>query len=146
MRTHVPRLARWLVAMAAPPAQRSWLLADLEEEAAARARTAGAQAARRWSWRQAFTSIAPLIAQRIEATGPLLGRRHMRLWRGLSTDIKLSVRRLLHTPGFTIVCLLTLALGIGGNTAVFTLIDRVMLEPLPVPRPSELYRLGDTAA
>src|SRR5690606_7524585 len=37
-----------------------------------------------------------------------------------------------------------LTLGIGGNTAVFTLIDRVVLEPLPVPRPGDLHRLGDS--
>ena len=52
----------------------------------------------------------------------------------------------IEAPGFTVVCVLTLALGIGGNTAVFTLIDRVLLKPLPVPRPSELYRVGDTDA
>lgn len=68
----------------------------------------------------------------------------MSMWRGLRSDVTLSARRLLDTPGFALVCALTLALGIGGNTAVFTLIDRVMLKPLPVQRPSELYRLGDT--
>lgn len=64
--------------------------------------------------------------------------------RTLRSDLSLAVRRLLDAPSFTFVCVLTLALGIGGNTAVFTLIDRVMLKPLPVERPHELYRLGDT--
>ena len=63
----------------------------------------------------------------------------------LKSDFVLALRRLREAPGFALVCILTLALGIGGNTAVFTLIDRVMLKPLPVPRPAELYRLGDTA-
>ena len=67
----------------------------------------------------------------------------MGIWGGLRSDLLLAVRRLCHAPGFTAVCVATLALGIGGNTAVFTLIDRVLLEPLPVPRPAELYRLGD---
>jgi len=62
----------------------------------------------------------------------------------LRSDVKRAIRRLGHAPGFTFICVLTLALGIGGNTAVFTLIDRVMLKPLPVQRPNELYRLGDT--
>ena len=70
----------------------------------------------------------------------------MRAWRGFGADIAVAVRRLREAPGFTLVCVLTLALGIGGNTAVFTLIDRVLLKPLPVPRPSELYRVGDTDA
>jgi macrolide transport system ATP-binding/permease protein len=64
----------------------------------------------------------------------------------LGADVRLAVRRLLDAPGFALVCIATLAIGIGGNTAVFTLIDRVMLKPLPVPRPSELYRVGDTDA
>jgi macrolide transport system ATP-binding/permease protein len=66
--------------------------------------------------------------------------------RGLMADVVLALRRLWQAPGFAVVCIVTLALGIGGNTAVFTLIDRVMLKPLPVQRPSELYRLGDTDA
>jgi predicted permease len=61
----------------------------------------------------------------------------------MGADLTLAVRRLWDAPGFALVCLTTLALGIGGNTAVFTLIDRVMLRPLPVQRPTELYRLGE---
>jgi predicted permease len=68
----------------------------------------------------------------------------MSMWRGLATDVRLAWRRLLAAPGFAALCILTLALGIGGNTAVFTLIDRVILKPLPVPRPDELYRIGNT--
>ena len=67
-------------------------------------------------------------------------------WRGFRSDLMAATRRLREAPGFTLVCVLTLALGIGGNTAVFTLVDRVLLKPLPVPRPSELYRVGDTDA
>jgi hypothetical protein len=67
----------------------------------------------------------------------------MQIWQGLRSDVRVALRRLRQTPGFTLICIATLAIGIGGNTAVFTLIDRVILEPLPVPRPSELYRLGD---
>ncbi|HSC27518.1 MAG TPA: ABC transporter permease, partial [Vicinamibacterales bacterium] len=67
----------------------------------------------------------------------------MGIWSTLRSDIVLGVRRLLQSPGFALVSVLTLAIGIGGNTAVFTLIDRVVLKPLPVQRPSELYRLGD---
>jgi macrolide transport system ATP-binding/permease protein len=70
----------------------------------------------------------------------------MGIWSGLRSDLVLAARRLAENPGLAFVCVLTLALGIGGNTAVFTLTDRVMLKPLPVQRPAELYRLGDTDA
>ena len=57
-------------------------------------------------------------------------------------DLRYGVRQLLRTPGFTVVALLTLALGIGANTAVFTLVYGVVLKQLPVAQPSQLYRVG----
>jgi predicted permease len=59
-------------------------------------------------------------------------------------DLRFAIRRLTTQPGFTAVAVLTLALGLGANTAIFTLIHAVMLRPLPVARPGELYRLGNT--
>jgi predicted permease len=58
-------------------------------------------------------------------------------------DVRFGVRTLLKSPGFSAVVVLTLALGIGANTAIFTLIDAVMLRSLPVENPRQLYRLGD---
>jgi predicted permease len=62
----------------------------------------------------------------------------------LRQDLRLAVRRLRQQPGFTSVAVLTLAFGLGANTAVFTLVHALMLRSLPVERPRELYRLGDT--
>jgi predicted permease len=59
-------------------------------------------------------------------------------------DVRLAVRAYIKQPGFAIVAVLILALGIGANTAIYTLVDAVALRPLPVTRPGELYRLGDT--
>src|SRR5215469_13230225 len=56
---------------------------------------------------------------------------------------KEALRALLKSPGFTAAVVLTLALGIGANTAIFTLVNAVMLKSLPVPNPAQLYRLGD---
>jgi len=58
-------------------------------------------------------------------------------------DLRIGFRRLYKSPGFTAVVMLTLALGIGANTAIFTLMNAVMLKALPVAHPSEIYRLGD---
>ncbi|HEY1902441.1 MAG TPA: ABC transporter permease [Terracidiphilus sp.] len=62
---------------------------------------------------------------------------------GLLQDTRISVRMLVKTPGFTVIALLSLALGIGGNTAIFTLINQVMLRNLPVQHPEQLVTFGD---
>ena len=53
-------------------------------------------------------------------------------------DLKFAVRQLRTAPGFTVTAVLTLALGIGANTAIFTLIDSIMLRPLPFPQQDRL--------
>jgi MacB-like periplasmic core domain len=58
-------------------------------------------------------------------------------------NIRYSLRQFARTPGFTITAILTLALGIGATTAIFTLVHAVLLKSLPVSRPSELIRIGD---
>ncbi len=60
---------------------------------------------------------------------------------GLWKDLRYAARRLLRAPGFTLVAVVTLALGIGANTAVFTLVDGVLLRPLPFPESEELLSL-----
>ena len=60
----------------------------------------------------------------------------------LCQDLRLSVRKLAKSPGFTLVAVLSLALGIGANTAIFTLVSGVLLKQLPVRSPKELVSFG----
>jgi predicted permease len=61
----------------------------------------------------------------------------------LLRDIRYAIRQLGRSPGFALTVILTIALGIGANTAIFTLAHSILMKPLPVVDPKSLYRIGD---
>ena len=97
--------------------------------------------------------LSPLLSSSPEAAVPGLDKRE-RLFAGVGNDVRQALRLLRFNPGFAAVAILSLALGIGANTAIFELIDAVLMRTLPVPSPQQLAdiqeihggRIGSTVA
>jgi predicted permease len=138
-----PRLPRVLLRVLLPRRHREFVIGDLDEEFAARSGTAeGVRAARRKYWRLSMASIAACLTTR----APRPPRPHYpgrdsvmtSMWR----DIVYGARLLRRRPGFTGVAVLTLALGIGATTAVFSVGNWLLLRPLPgAASPEELITI-----
>lgn len=97
--------------------------------------------------------LSPLLSPCPEAAVPGIDK-HERVFAGVVNDVRYALRLLRFNPGFAAVAILSLALGIGANTAIFELIDAVLMRTLPVPSPQQLAdiheihegRIGDTVA
>ena len=91
--------------------------------------------------RQARLSFGPVEAMKEDYRE----RRGLPFIETLFQDTRYALRRLRNSPAFTIAVVLTLALGIGATTAIFSLVDAVIFKSLAVAKPAELYRVGKVA-
>ena len=131
-----PRILRRALTSLLPLGRvRDGLLGDLDElyvERAARGRLS----ADLWYVRQLLSAAVHYLPRRLGAQGtPVEGRVSME---GIARDVAYALRMLRRRPGFAAVIVLTLALGIGANTAVFSVVRSVLLRPLPFPEDERL--------
>jgi putative ABC transport system permease protein len=130
-----PRLALEFLSWRLGASDREFVLGDLAEEFDDRVQRDGARRARRWYWSQAIRSCLTRqpAAYRYRATTP-----RARIMSHLLQHTVFSVRLLRRSPSFTAVVILTLALGIGATTAIFSVVHAALLKPLPFKHAQEL--------
>jgi len=133
-----PRLAEWLLRRTLPHGVRGeTILGDLVEEWRERG---GTRAATVWYWRHALSLTAGYGRRGERPAGQAqAGDRSTHMFLdNLLHDIRYAFRSYAKAPSFALVILATLALGIGASTAIFSLVNGILLQPLPLPDPDRL--------
>ncbi len=147
MNQRLPLGVETLLRYGLPADQREPIAGDLLEEYADRVRRDGRLRARAAVWAQAVR-----IAWRFRLDKTVHGRplppigdeiRRAGMWDAIRQDVAFGLRMLRRQPGFTAVAVLALALGIGANTAIFSVVDSVLWRPLPFARGDEVVALGE---
>jgi putative ABC transport system permease protein len=137
--TDPPRLAIWLLNKRLPAEWRDFVVGDLEEEFATRCGDSPA-AARAWFWWQTMRCLAappPVRSNPLMARSPQ-GDARMRT---VFADLRYAFRVMSRTPSFAAAVISVLALGVGANTAIFSIVNAVLLRPLPIEEPERLVRI-----
>jgi hypothetical protein len=147
MNERLPRGVEALLRYGLPADQREPIAGDLLEEYVERAGRDGRMRARAVVWAQAAR-----LAWRFRVERTVHGRplppiadeiRRSNMWDAVRQDVTFAIRMLRRQPGFAIVAIVALALGIGANTAIFSVVDAVLWRALPFTRADEIMALGE---
>jgi putative ABC transport system permease protein len=136
---HPPRLAIWLLTRRLSAEWCDFIVGDLEEEFARRSGDS-ALAAHAWFWWQTMRCLAapPPVRPHPLVVGSPQGDSRMRT---LFADLRYAFRLMSRTPSFAVAVVSVLALGIGANTTIFSIVNAVLLRPLPFEEPERLMRI-----
>jgi len=133
-----------LIGLVVPAWVRESVLGDLEEEFHRTEQRGGRRAALRWYAREAVSLSARYAIERWHRNPDVSPQRSLK--DRLMTDLKQALRNLRRSPGFAIVAVTTLAVGIAVTLSVYALIDAVLFRPLSSVEPDRLVRLGTRTA
>ncbi len=139
-----PLLGRLLLRLTLRHEGREYIIGDIDEEFAEHILpNRGWLAAHAWYWSHVLRSAGSRTL-RVSPSHMITRQRDDRFMTTTLIDIKHSLRGLAKTPGFALIALLTLALGIGANTAIFSVVYAVLLQPLPFGNPDQLVQVFET--
>jgi hypothetical protein len=138
-------LSEGLLRLVLPPTDRKHILDELDELSELKVRKMGEDAAVRWRQRQIWGFVfkaLPTFWWRRPVSGflQLMANRDGRLgfWDNLRQDLRFAFRSFRRKPGFALAAILILGVGIGATTTIFSVVDTVVLRPLPYPDPGKL--------
>jgi putative ABC transport system permease protein len=141
-----PRFFRAAARLLAPADERDDALAHLRDEAEEIAARLGEPAGRAWYRRQVRRSIAPWLRRRAALTAGAIGRawsHRGQAFGGLIKDARETLRSIRRAPAFAAIVVVTLAVGIGVNTAIFTVVDALLFKTLPYADGDRLVRVAE---
>jgi putative ABC transport system permease protein len=128
------RLALFVIGALTPAAEREWVIGDTVEEFEHLERSEGPAAARRWVRREIWRVLSHAPAHRLavrRSPDRITRARGDRPMSAIWQDVRYTFRLLGRSPAFAAIAIATLAIGIGANTAVFAVVNAVLLKPLP---------------